>query len=187
MSCNCSVYDCIDASITSDCTSIITNIIANQTGVWIMFFEFNGRWFKEDVTVTNGEVIILPNVFNESYNHIIEFYKTDDSLFNDTCYTLDMNRIALGGSPVTPDSSNDVMSYVYVFKDSPDTSNPDEQPVGDTVTDNRLIGKTIIDAIGLLQAYSPDTFTQGYNTLTINVASFIDGNQLVVHYINAGV
>lgn len=102
MSCNCTIYEClpIAPNILQCGEYIATTLLADETGIWTMRYEFNGRWFGEQITVTNDELISIPYVFNESYTHIIEFIKGDGTVFENTCYTLDTNQI-MGISPAS--------------------------------------------------------------------------------------
>lgn len=113
MACNCENTTCLEIiPVVLDCDSSITVALeADETATWLMSFEFNGRWFGESISVTNGENLALPNLFNETYKHTIKFYKADKTLVNDTCYTLDMSTAM--GSGVAPTPAPD-LGYLLV-------------------------------------------------------------------------
>lgn len=102
MSCNCTIYECLSiAPNVLQCgDKIVTTLLADESGTWLMRYEFNNRWFGENITVTDGELIELPYVFNEFYTHIIQLYRPDQTLFEDTCWTLDTAQI-MGIAPAS--------------------------------------------------------------------------------------
>lgn len=183
MSCNCETYECLEV-LANDCETITIDLEANQTGTWAMEYEFNGRWFKEEISVENGENIALPNVFNEAYIHQIKLKNTAGELFNDTCYKLNTNNIP-SYTPVTPDTdeSEDVKVIEYTIMTTPDEDNPNEQPEGHVITDNRLIGyyATSISTQG--QSYNSQFYTKakGSNTLTFTAGDWADGFVITVY------
>lgn len=176
MSCNCTIYACLDVT-ANDCDSITTNLIANETGVWGMRYEFNGRWFVSALSVTQDTPIVLPTVFNESYIHIINFYNNAAEVFNDTCYTLDTNKIPgsnTSGSIPVPGNAVDYLAYIVV-DGTPSTSlvaigdlTGKEINGGSGIIDARLIGRVVTGASVGGQIYTPDTYSKpkGSNTFT---------------------
>lgn len=69
-------------------TEVPLGILSDTTGTVKMIVEFNGTYIRKDIEVVNGEAITVPNVFNENYNHLTQFYKADGSIINDTCYKI---------------------------------------------------------------------------------------------------
>lgn len=149
--------------------SIVTLLQANQTGTWLMKYEFNGNWFGVEIDVTNGQLIELPFVFNENYNHTIEFYNNSDALFNDTCYTLDTSKI-VGTPSATSPSSSSGFSYDIVTAEA-----------GDELEMN-VAGNAILLFDGN-QSYTQDKFTQSGTTITMtDGTTFYDGQRITILY-----
>lgn len=175
MACNCTTYTCLELAprIVQCDELILTTLVANQTGTWLMKYEFNGSWFGEEIDVTTGQYIELPFVFNENYNHTIEFYNTSDTLFNDTCYTLDTSKIL--GSPSTSSATSPSSGGGFAY----DTVTAE---AGDSVTMN-AIGTAILLFDGN-QSYTADKFTQVGAVITMtNGVLFYDGQQVTILYV----
>lgn len=137
-----------------------------------MKYEFNGSWFGEEIEVTSGQYIEIPFVFNESYSHTIEFYNTSDTLFNDTCYTLDTSKI-IGTPGISTSSPSSSSGFAY------DTVAAED---GDSVT-MTAIGTAILLFDGN-QSYTADKFTQVGTLITmINGVTFYDGQQVTILYV----
>lgn len=49
-----------------------TGIASTSTGTAKIRAKFNGVVLEREVSVTAGESIIIPNIFNENYTHLIE-------------------------------------------------------------------------------------------------------------------
>lgn len=91
MSCrNCDITVCLSIvpAITDCADDIAVLLTADETSTWLMQYEFNGRQFGRDILVTEGQNVVLPNVFNEMYTHVIKFYRENGEQVNDTCYIL---------------------------------------------------------------------------------------------------
>lgn len=95
MNCGCTTYDCLDIApnILQCEDDIVTALLGDETGTWLMRYEFNNRWFGVEIEVVDGELIEIPNVFNELYTHTIQFYRPDQTLYEDTCFTLDTRQL----------------------------------------------------------------------------------------------
>lgn len=175
MACNCTTYTCLELAprIVQCDELILTTLVASQTGTWLMKYEFNGSWFGEEIDVTTGQYIELPFVFNENYNHTIEFYNTSDTLFNDTCYTLDTSKIL--GSPSTSSATSPSSGGGFAY----DTVSAED---GDSVTMN-AIGTAILLFDGN-QSYTQSMFTQVGAVITMtNGVVFYDGQQVTILYV----
>lgn len=175
MACDCEIYECLGiAPRAFQCGGdIATTLLSSDTGIWIMQYEFNGRWFSEDITVANNTLVEIPNVFNENYNHTIRFYDDGGTLVNDTCYTLDMSQVVVdyGGSP--SDSGNDgMLGTVTIDEDGATTF---EVPAGRTVW---------IVFNGVQSPVRNVGFTQSGTTITmINGDTFYNGQQILYMYL----
>ena len=173
MSCNCLDYTCIQLapSIIQCGDNILTLLMADASGTWVMSYEFNGRWFGQNITVVSGEYIELPPVFNEQYTHTIKFYKTDGSLFNDTCYTLDTAQImGISGSPIVPSSGG--FNYATIEY---------EAPSGDDIV--FALGTPIVIFDGS-QSYTQGQFTYAAGVITMtNGVIFTQGQIITILYV----
>lgn len=162
MACNCGTYACLDViQQFNNCPEFLTiDLEADETGTWQWKYEFAGRWFGGTIDVTSGEDIVLPWVFNEQYIHLIEFYKVDGTLFNDTCYKLDTSKVA--GTYTTPTTSES--NYLNVTLTAGMLSmDGDGQQV---VTIPAIAGRTIIFVADGNQLYNNGSFTQSGNSFT---------------------
>lgn len=108
MPCNCPSYTCLQiAPNVLQCgDDIVTMLLADATGTWLMRYEFNNRWYGENIDLTDGEVIEIPYVFNEFYTHTIQFYRPDQTLYEDTCFTLDTRQL-MGIAPASSGGGGD--------------------------------------------------------------------------------
>lgn len=124
MSCNCENNACLEVApnIIQCGEDIVTLVMSDYTGSVSMSYEFNGRWFGEIISVVSGQFIEIPNVFNESYTHLVKFYKTNTDIINDTCYSLDTSLL-MGvntGNPSSPSSAG-VFHYDNILGNGTDT------------------------------------------------------------------
>lgn len=168
MSCGCTIYECVVPVFDfTDCPDTIElALTAPNTGVYQWLYEFNGRWFGGTVTVTQGENITLPYVFNENYTHTIKFYY-NNLLVNDTCYTLDTSLIA--GSYTTNTSSGGVAYLTFEAVDGAEQTNAD------------IANRNIIGIMDGAQIYNVAQFTQNGNTFEMtNGVSFYTGQTLTL-------
>jgi hypothetical protein len=138
-----------------------------------MKYEFNGRWFGREISVTNAQVVELPSVFNEQYVHTVQFYNSAAELVNSMCYTLDTAAIATVAtlSPLQPGGNTGMYMTVEVESDGVDV----EVPAGRTVW-LIFMGN---------QAWVRDVdFTQSGTTITIiNGSTVLAGQILLMMYL----
>lgn len=163
MACDCTIYECLETVINlADCPDEIELVLeADETGVWIFSYEFNGRWFGGSIDVVDEENITVPFVFNEHYIHLIKFFKADGSLLNDTCYKLDTSKIV--GNYTTATVTEENIFNVTVS-------------AGNTFTSSKINGRAVMIVDDGQQAYNNTTFTQSGNTGTMtNGAVFYEG------------
>jgi hypothetical protein len=64
------------------------NLVSGDTGYYEFRTEFNGTIIRSVISVTQGSKIIVPNIFNENYTHIISFYNNDAELVNNVKYSV---------------------------------------------------------------------------------------------------
>lgn len=178
MGCNCTIYACLGfIDQFNNCPEFLTlDLEADETATWPWKYEFNGRWFGGAIDVTSGSDIILPWVFNEQYIHLIEFYKSDGTLFNDTCYKLNTSKVA-----GTYTSANVVAdNYLNVTLTAEMLSTGES---GQVVTIPAIAGNTIIGIGDGNQFYSGASFSQSGDAFTmLNGASFYAGQVITLLY-----
>lgn len=148
------------------CAETVTlPLVANNTGFYSMYAEFNGIKLHKQVSVRVDEQIVVPNIFNENYTHVISFYY-NGQLVNDTSYSLnviyciDSDNI----SPMPP--SQEVNSIVL------------ESIAGNTITDERISGQfvtgLIIDDISKNKG-----FTVSGDTITFTDGTTLSAGQII--------
>lgn len=171
MACNCENNACLEVApnILQCGEDIVTLVMSDYTGSVVMSYEFNGRWFGEQIEVVSGEFIEMPNVFNESYTHLVKFYKNNTDIINDTCYSLDTSLLMGGGiSPTSPSSGG--FNYYNTEGD------------GDDTVDFSL-GTPIVVFDGN-QSYIQGQFTYAAGVITmLNDITFYDGQLLTILYV----
>lgn len=175
MSCNCTTYTCLGiAPAIFQCgDDIITTLLSTETGLWLMKYEFNGKWFGEEITVTNDQAVEIPNVFNENYNHTIEFYSGDGTLINNTCYTFDVSKLITANNVTSPSSGTSGGSYFTITAD--DTS--------ETITIPQSQNVWLIWPGNQAWVRNVD-FTQSINQITlINGSNFTAGDTYLMMYL----
>lgn len=69
------------------CGNINTGIISPFGGVIKMYSEFNGTTITKNIDVAFGNEIVIPNVFNDNYTHVVRFYFNGE-LVNDLAYSI---------------------------------------------------------------------------------------------------
>jgi len=69
------------------CGNINTGIISPYGGIMQMYFEFNGANIIKNIDVAFANSIVIPNVFNDNYEHIVKFY-FNVQLVNDLAYSI---------------------------------------------------------------------------------------------------
>lgn len=130
---------------------------ATETGTWKMVFEFNGQPIRTDIAVSTGQNIVIPaNVLNENYTHVVRFYKTDQSIFNDTCYQLNIMATVFTNPPANTSTLPPHINVTWAA-------------TGTTHSDARLEDRNVtqIDYNGL--SYNEDLSVTG-TTLTAGIS-----------------
>lgn len=171
MSCNCENNACLELApnILQCGEDIVTLVMSDYTGSVVMSYEFNGRWFGEQIEVTSGEFIEMPNVFNESYTHLVKFYKTNTDIINDTCYSLDTSLL-MGVSSGTTSPSSSGFNYANVTAEA-----------GNTI--DFSLGTPVVVFDGN-QSYIQGQFTYSNGVITMtNGVTFYDGQPLTILYV----
>lgn len=138
MSCGCTNTVCLKI-FTNDCVETVdTGLIADLTGEWDVFVEFNGMAKKISIDFINGSRIVIPNIFNTNYKHNVTILRPNGSLFNDTCYIF--NMVYAIDSTEEPKLPTQTTSVNFIFKDIPNpntgdgsVSNPYQLQAGDSV------------------------------------------------------
>lgn len=175
MPCDCPAIECLPVAPTIlQCgDDIVTTLVANQTGIWLMKYEFNGVWFGRDIPVTNAQLITLPNVFNEHYIHRIQFFNNSGSLFNDTCYSLDTASIPTEAtnSPVQPSGNTGQFLTIEVEADGTEVTVPGGQEIWLIYMGNQVWMRDV-------------DFTQSGTIITIiNGSTVTEGQTLLMMYL----
>lgn len=95
MACECTAYECLPVApnIFQCGNDITTLLLAEDTTNYMMIYEFDNRWFSEQVLVQQDMPIVIPNVFNEAYTHILYFLIANGTSYQNTCYTLDTRKL----------------------------------------------------------------------------------------------
>jgi len=147
------------------CGDIVLTALSPITGVLLMRGEFNGAVIEKEVNAYAGQPIVVPNVFNETYTHVIGFYNGTE-LVNETRYAVKIVYcIDLDYVPI-PDFD---MANSIIFS---------TMAGSDEATDNRINGRVVtglmIDDLskntGYFVANSTITLTDGStfgNVLTV--------------------
>lgn len=193
MPCECTIYECLNV-LSSNCDEIVLDLVADETGIWTMRYEFDEFWFQRDIDVTSGDPILIPNVFNEKYKHTIEFYDVEGEKFNDTCYTLDTSRLPLNsgsGNVPTPSNAVDYLAYIVVSGTPSDglvdigngVMGKEIAEGTESFTDSRLIGKLVTSVETLNQTFTPNQFvkTQPSDTFTLTGITLFDTQVLILY------
>lgn len=168
--CNeCATTECIDLYISPCDTGVPTGIIIPETDNYNVFVEFNGTVKSVELAGTEGEEIILPNIFMPPYINTVRIYNSINELLNNTCYKF-YTKLKLGiGNNITPTPSIGAKKRIVV----------DEN--GDSFTNSFFGEHTIIEIVTSNQSYIYDTdFTQSGSTITwINGNTFYDGQVIL--------
>lgn len=74
------------------------------------------------------------------------------------------------------------MTLEYTIKTSPDPTNPNEQPEGNTIIDDRLYGCSKLVLTTGQQSYNREQFNKPVcsNTLTSDILSFYNGQIITI-------
>lgn len=84
MACPCTSYIRVATDACNEFL-VLTGVEADETGVWAVEIEFNGRLkCSLSVGVTLGLPVQIPNVLNEAYTHEMRLYRSNGSLVG--CY-----------------------------------------------------------------------------------------------------
>ena len=149
---NCETFINIDVYVAPSDAGVATGINSIAAGNYRLLIEFNGTYQQLILTCTAAAQIVIPNVVNGEYNHMVQVFAPDGSLLNNTCYCLRVHTVTNSGTSVNPDPTTftkDCFIQVIV-RDSPDPSRlfelcngdtiPLEYQSGDTLTIPYLIG-----------------------------------------------
>jgi hypothetical protein len=176
MNCGCKTYECLDVYLAGCAAVVVLPIVADQTGTWIMITEFNGQHLRTDVNVTSGSPITIPvSALNENYRHTIRFYKTDGTIFNDTCYTLNAMATIF---------TNPAPAATTVTTSLPITADSD----GNIIQSDDLIGVIVHDVITVNDAvYSMAKNGLSYDPATgeidlTNIGGYFTDNTITILY-----
>lgn len=189
MSC-CANTECIDVYI-NDCSSTVTiPVIANQSGVWKMFVEFNGIEIKQAYYFTQGQNIVLENKFNSGYTHTLKIYDPNGILFNDTCYMLIMNPTvdATGTTPPQPATITTDLTFSFTSNPQSGHSGAIDDPIqvlpGNTIIIPQLAGKIVHNPVWL-NGYTVQDMPYTSSTTTFDNTArggFLQNDLLTIQY-----
>lgn len=105
MNCSCTTYTCLDVPINPCNVGTGLGIIADQTGNYKMYVEFNGNLNVFSVVAVSGQEISVPTtVFNEYYSHEVRIIAPDNS---QECYRINTypSSTISGFEPTPPATS----------------------------------------------------------------------------------
>lgn len=157
MACNCTNTDCLVVRYNPCSEGAELPLTAGYTGNMTGIVEFNGNYTDFTIGVESGEKIVIPaNLLNGYYVHGLELYDNTGTLLNDTCYSLEARAVvsASNSTPIPP-SGKDVVFNVVVAED------------GNTITDSRLNGETVMLLSTQGQSYNADFFSKPINSSTL--------------------
>lgn len=156
MGCVCESYQCLTIRYNPCSEGAQLDIESTETGIWSAQVEFNGVWFDQQFEVTDGEKIIVNNIFNPNYIHEVRIFNVAEELVG--CYKAD--TIMTTNATYNPSMAGDVQPYSIVFMQAGDvTSYQNDDLIGATILD------ITIDSINQT-AYAFDSTT---GTITINI------------------
>lgn len=173
----------------SDCVeSVDTGLVANATGTWKVFVEFNGVAKKIALDLTMGDTIIVPNIFNTNYKHNVTIIQPNGQLFNDTCYTFDMCLTI--DATVEPGDNVITTSVNFIFKDIPDPSagdgsvtNPFQLQTGNAVSIPMFGDQTVHLPLDYNSSREYIPYNQNTNTFDrTSVGGFINNDLMTISY-----
>ncbi len=123
--------------------AVVIPITADVTGIWAFMTTFNGAYQYVQFNVEVGKTIVVPVRLNEDYTYTFKLYKPDNSILNDTSYSIKT-------TPLLPD-----VSYSYAY--SGDT--------GQIVTGQKQFeatdGQDMVSFIELVNAVQVVVFVEG--------------------------
>lgn len=174
------VNDCVE--------NIDTGLIANATGTWKVFVEFNGIAKKIVLELTNGDSIIVPNIFNSNYKHNVTILQPNGQLFNDTCYIFYMCLTI--DATVEPGANTRTTDVSFIIKSSPDPDagngtidNPFQLPTGNTVTIPMLYNQTVHFPIAYNLGMENIPYTPSTTTFNRSAnGGFIENDIMTISY-----
>lgn len=171
MACGCETYSCFDVLLVECASTITLPIVASETGTWKMIQEFAGSTLRTDITVTNGVNLVVPaSVFNENYTHVVKFYKVDDTIFNNTCYKLNIMPTVFTNPSSTPITAGDLNGASYTGNGTA------------TQVFSDLSGKQLLTIEMGLQVLTPDMFTQMGTSVTLDLDGMLFQGTIVLNW-----
>lgn len=90
---------------------ITLNLAAEETFTAKMVAEFNGAHIRRSVEMTTGEKVVVPNIFNENYTHIITFFKPDGTQAFGTSFSVKTVYCIEDYTPPVVESEYDLSEY----------------------------------------------------------------------------
>lgn len=142
----CQAFINIDVYVAPSDTGVATGIYSISAGNYRLLLEFNGTYQQLILTCLAGAQIVIPNVVNGDYNHIVQVFAPDGSLLNNTCYCLQVHTVTNSGTSVNPNPTifTQPCTIQVVVRESPDTSRLYELCNGDTIPLEYPVGDVII-------------------------------------------
>ena len=165
-------------------TGVDTTLTSGAAGDYLVLLEFNGTYMRITLELEASEDIILPTLntqnefmINGDYNHLMQIYKPDGTLLNDTCYSLCCRTVLTSGNGLSPSPVANPFSRII-------TITSDMLNVTGSELTNSLFGGKVINEINAdSQSYLVGTaFTQNGNTITGTTISFYDGQIIKVSW-----
>lgn len=92
--------------------NIQLNLPSPITGELELRVEFNGVVMRRVIDVEEDVDIVVPNMFNENYTHVISFYNSEGDLINDTKYSIKI--IICIGDGLVPESDSEYDHTEYL-------------------------------------------------------------------------
>lgn len=143
------------------CGDILIPVISPVTGTLQMMAEFNGIKLTRDVPVVMGQGIMVPNIFNENYTHIVSFYN-NGSLINETTYSLKIVYC----KDHTPYMPTQYTSIIIIGE------------AGNSITDERISGE-IVTGLILNDISKNKGFTVSGATITFTDGTTIEEGETI--------
>lgn len=190
---NCETVTNIDIKIAPNDTWVDSGLVAPVSGNYKVDIEFNGTYQQLTIVCIINKNILIPNIFNGQYNHLVQIFKPDASLLNNTCYCFKVRTIT-NFDYLNPAGNSKSCTIVAVIKDRPDASVlftlcngstiPGQYPSGNTLVIPHLIGLQVAPWIilnnGVRQDIPFDNTTGTFNN-TAN-GGFNDGDLITISY-----
>jgi len=93
MPCDCPNIECIEVYVSACDTGVDTGIVVDADGNYFVRLKFNHAFKTYTFALDSGDTLILPNDVNGNYVHELQVYKPDNTLLNNTCYSLKVNTV----------------------------------------------------------------------------------------------